>query len=71
MSGLTPAQRAIWKLELHSLESVYLNKLAEKDKTIALYQDVADALVAKGVALEQLVELLRKNQKKPRKKRTV
>jgi hypothetical protein len=44
-------------------------KLVDQQKTIKVYQDVADAIVARGKALEEQIEVLKKNQKKPRKKR--
>jgi hypothetical protein len=45
-------------------------RITDQQKTINIYQDVADAIVRKGVALEEQILVLKKNQKKPRKKRT-
>jgi hypothetical protein len=44
-------------------------QIEDQKKTIKVYQDLADRIVRRGEQLEAEIEVLKKNQKKPRKKR--
>ena len=58
--------------QLLEAKSTILAMSVDKDKTIRLYQDVADMIVRRGIQLEKQVAELKKNQKKtPGRKRKV